>query len=70
MKDDLKIFGNKSELSEAFINILNNSKDALKSNIKDELDRLIFISTKLLDENSIEVKILDSGKGIKEEAFK
>ena len=69
MKDDLKIFGNKSELSEAFINILNNSKDALKSNIKDELDRLIFISTKLLDENSIEVKILDSGKGIKEELF-
>ena len=69
MKDDLKIYGNKSELVEAFINMLNNSKDALKSNIKDELDRLIFISTKLLDENSIEVKILDSGKGIKEELF-
>ena len=70
LEDDLKIFGNKSELAEAFINMLNNSKDALKSNIKDESDRLIFINTKLLNENTIEVKILDSGKGIKEDILK
>ena len=67
LKDDMKIIGNKNELAEAFINILSNSKDALKSNIKDESDRLLFVSSKLLDKNSIEIKILDSGKGIKEE---
>ena len=62
--NDIKIDGNKNELTEAFINILNNSKDALKSNIKNEEDRLLFISTKKeLDKNFI-VEILDSGGGI------
>ncbi|WP_321313775.1 CheR family methyltransferase [Halarcobacter sp.] len=64
LEDDLKIDGNINELSEALINILNNSKDILKNEIKDENDRLIFITTKKVDINSLELKILDSGGGI------
>ncbi|XPV69556.1 MAG: bacteriohemerythrin [Halarcobacter sp.] len=67
IEDDGKIFGNKNELSEAFINILNNAKDALKQNIKKENDRLIFISTKKLDSNKIQLSICDSGQGISED---
>ncbi|WP_052502794.1 PAS domain-containing sensor histidine kinase [Halarcobacter anaerophilus] len=64
INDDLEINGNKNELTEGFINIINNSKDVLKQNVKDEDDRLLFIETKKLDENSLELKILDSGGGI------
>ncbi len=46
IEDDLEIFGNKNELTEAFINIINNSKDVLKSTIKNSEDKLIFIKTK------------------------
>ena len=66
IEDDIEINGNKNELTEGFINIINNSKDVLKSNIKDEDDRLLFIKTKKLDEDRLELKILDSGGGIDE----
>ena len=61
---DLKIYGNKNELTEAFLNIISNSKDVLKD--KSEEDRLIFIKTKKLDENRLEISFLDSGGGIDE----
>ena len=61
---DLKIYGNKNELTEAFLNIISNSKDVLKD--KNEEDRLIFIKTKKLDKNRLEISFLDSGGGIDE----
>ena len=64
LEDDLTIIGNKNELSEAIINIVNNSKDILKS--YSEESRYLFISTKSLDENSLELTILDSGGGIED----
>jgi|GEM_PF-1446012 len=64
MDDDMDIYGNTNELTEAFINILNNSKDILKEKIENESDRFIFIKTRKVDEESLEVKFLDSGGGI------
>ena len=64
LDDDLTIFGNKNELIEAFLNIISNSKDVLKS--IEEKDRFIFIKTKKIDENKLELKFLDSGGGIDE----
>ena len=58
------IFGNKNELTEAFLNIISNSKDILKT--IEEKDRFIFIKTKKIDENRLELKFLDSGGGIDE----
>lgn len=59
--DDMEIPGNKSELTQALINIINNAKDSM-ADIKNE--RLLFISTKLIDKESLELKILDNGGGI------
>ena len=64
LNDDLTIFGNKNELTEAFLNIISNSKDVLKS--IEEKDRFIFIKSKKVDENRLELKFLDSGGGIDE----
>ena len=64
LNDDLTIFGNKNELTEAFLNIISNSKDVLKT--IEEKDRFIFIKTKKIDENKLELKFLDSGGGIDE----
>ena len=65
IKDDLEIFGNKNELEQALINILNNSKDALIEHQKDK-DKYIFINTKKISENSIQLEILDNACGIPE----
>jgi PAS domain S-box-containing protein len=64
LDDDLIILGNKNELTEAFLNIISNSKDALKE--KKEEDRFLFIKSKKLNENRLELKFLDSGNGIDE----
>jgi signal transduction histidine kinase/FtsZ-binding cell division protein ZapB len=64
--DDLEITGSTNELVEALINIINNSKDALKEKVKDENDKFIFIKTKKLSSNSIELKITDTAGGIDE----
>ncbi len=66
IQEDGKIYGNKNELSEALINILNNAKDVLKYKIKKEEDRLLFISTKKIERDKIQLSILDSGEGISE----
>lgn len=67
---DISINANKNEVSEAFINIINNAKDALKSNIKNEDDRLIFIQTNLLRQNRVELLFFDSAGGINENIIK
>lgn len=65
---DIKIFGSTNELSEAIINIINNSKDVLKSQVTNEQDRYIFISTKsLVEKSGIEIIIKDTGGGIEED---
>jgi len=67
LKDDLIINGNQNELQQALINIINNAKDAMKENVLHDDDKFIFISTKNLDDNTLELCIQDSGGGIKDE---
>jgi PAS domain S-box-containing protein len=64
--EDLTIKGNKNELSQAFINIINNAKDKLKEIEETKQRRLIFISTKKIENKAIEIKIFDNGGGIEE----
>ncbi|HFU75580.1 MAG TPA: PAS domain S-box protein, partial [Arcobacter sp.] len=54
--DDMKIYANKNELIQSFINIINNAKYILKEK-KDENDRYIFIKTKKLKNDKLEVLI-------------
>ncbi len=63
IEDDLVIYANKNELEQAFINIINNAKDALVEKVL-EGERVIFISTKRLDSKTLELKIIDNGGGI------
>ena len=63
LEDDIYIFGVANEFSQAFINILNNAKDALVQNIDDDELRLIKIKTKKNNEN-IEIIIKDNALGI------
>ena len=53
-----------SEFAQVIINILNNAKDAV-SNIEIEDDRLIFVEL-LKENNSVVIKIKDSGGGVDE----
>lgn len=64
VEDDTTIYGNKSELEQALINIINNAKDALKENVLLDEDRFIFLSTKKIDNDNFEMKIKDSAGGI------
>ncbi len=70
ISDDILIKGNKNELQQAFINILNNAKDAINDHVKDENERYIFISTKKIDEHNLELKIMDNAGGVSEEIIK
>ncbi len=63
INDDLQIHGNKNELSQALINIIHNAKDAMKDNQND--DKFIFIETKKLSNNSLQVEIYDNAGGIR-----
>lgn len=65
--EDMEIYGTKNEFSQALINIINNSKDALKET---KGERFLFISTKKIDENNLELKIRDNGGGIPENIIK
>ena len=64
IEDNLLIDGSINELSEAFINILNNSKDILKEKISNEEDRLIFIDAYKNNESKVIITFKDSGGGI------
>ena len=63
MNDDLEIVGYENELMQSFINIINNGRDAILENVKDDTDKFIFITT-LLSEKGLNVIIQDSGGGI------
>ncbi len=65
-REDALILVNGNKLAQAFINIINNSKDALVSN-NDEHNRVINIKTKIHDSNNfIDVIIHDNAGGIEE----
>ena len=66
VKEDIKVDGYENELIQCFINIFNNSKDALKANV--EKNRLILISA-YTDENNTVIKFTDNGKGIPEDVL-
>ncbi len=60
-EDDLFIKGYANELTQAFINIINNAKDALKTN--EEENRFIFIKT-YLKKDDVVISIKDNAGGI------
>jgi len=64
IKDDIIIDGSIQELEQAFLNILNNSKDILNEKVDDVEDRVIIVSTTKVSNNSLELIIKDSGGGI------
>ncbi len=62
LKNDIEIEGYENELIQSFINIINNAKDAIKENVKND-EKLIFIDTKKED-SSLIITIKDNGGGI------
>jgi len=66
IKDDALCNGFESEILQAFLNILNNAKDVLVSNIENELSRFIFIETHIVGQ-MIEIKIKDNAGGVPED---
>ena len=64
--DDFEVIGNTNELTEAFINLINNSKDVLKEKVENDIDKIVLISSKLLENNEFMIKIQDSGNGIED----
>ena len=65
LEDDLTINGFENQLLQSIINILNNAKDAVKENIKENDERIIFISTHK-KQNDLILNIKDNGGGIEE----
>ncbi len=63
--DSLEIYGYENEMKQAFLNIIQNSNDALVSNISKDQKRYIFISSKKIDGKVI-VQIKDNALGIAE----
>jgi len=61
--DSLEIFGYENEMKQAFLNIIQNSYDALIENISKDEKRYIFISAKKID-GKIIVEIKDNALGI------
>ncbi len=67
LQDDIMIEGNKNELQQALINIINNAKDVLREKVQEDEDKLLFISTKKIDNDNLQLTIKDSGGGIPED---
>lgn len=63
IKDDVEIYGFYNELSHVFLNIISNSKDALRSKNN---KRLIEVRVKK-SKNNIRINIVDNGGGINDE---
>ncbi|NLO16822.1 MAG: hypothetical protein GX118_01315 [Arcobacter butzleri] len=59
--NNIQVVGNSSELSQVFLNILNNAKDIMIEKLKD--NRKIFI-TILLKEDEAQIEIQDNGGGV------
>jgi len=55
-----------NEFSQAFINILNNAKDAINSNLSKDEPRIIKVITKILH-SKVEIIVCDNANGIKKE---
>ncbi|WP_320034646.1 PAS domain S-box protein [Halarcobacter sp.] len=64
--ESIKIYGNINELCQALINIINNSKDAIKEKIHTEENRFLFISVKKIDEKFAKLEIKDNAGGIED----
>ncbi len=65
LDDDIVLYGYENELKQCFINIFNNSKDALKE--INQKKRLFFITTAKEGEDFVKIIFKDNGKGILEE---
>jgi signal transduction histidine kinase len=63
LQDDAVINGYENELMQALINIINNSRDAIKENVDNDDDKIIFVSTKSVD-GGFEISVKDTGGGI------
>lgn len=63
MDENINIFGYDNELKQAFLNIIQNAKDALLQGLSIDDDRFIFIDMKLEDDNVV-VRIKDNATGI------
>lgn len=67
LKTDLKaveIYGYKFELMQVLLNLINNAKDALQQNIKDDEKKFIFMKNYIENKNVI-IKVYDNAGGIK-----
>ncbi|WP_198304413.1 PAS domain-containing sensor histidine kinase [Arcobacter vandammei] len=62
--ENISIYGVANEFSQALINILNNSKDALIQNIDENELRIIKIRAKVIN-NRVQITIIDNALGIK-----
>jgi PAS domain S-box-containing protein len=63
VEEDIKICGFQNELMQVFINLVNNSKDAMNQKLSQEDDRYIFITIHKIN-NIIEIIFKDNAKGI------
>jgi len=68
LRDDMEIEGYENHLIQAFINIINNAKDAIKENVDNDENKFIFVKTKRV-QNKLEIRIKDSGGGIPEDVI-
>jgi len=66
INEDMPIYGFENELIQALINILNNSKDAIKDNSEKSTCKYIFIKT-YKQNNTFVLSIKDNGGGIKKD---
>ena len=62
-KEDILIYGFENELIQALINIINNSKDAIRENSEKNINKFIFINTHKIG-NSFILSVKDNGGGI------
>ena len=69
LDETLVINGFENEFIQGLINILNNARDALKSNIKDDSERFIFINLYKEDSYSV-ITIKDNAGGIPQDIIK
>ncbi len=65
--EDITIIGFENELNQVLLNLLSNSKDALKD--IEQKNRRVFINSFKKD-NTLQIEVIDSGGGIKEDVIK